>query len=99
MSKPLWLVSYDISCSKRLRKAYLLLLANGWALQKSVFVVSASKTQRHNLVAELESILDFEEDKLLWLPFVNSENSFHKGAASSMSITFVDERLEGIVPS
>jgi CRISPR/Cas system-associated endoribonuclease Cas2 len=95
--KPLWLVSYDIGCNKRLKKVYRLLLTEGWALQKSVFVVPAAKPRRLAMIQELEQIMDFEQDRLLWLPYYKNEDAFHKGQSGVVALTFLDQRLQGIV--
>ena len=99
MDKPLWIVSYDIACPKRLRRVYKLCGELGWALQKSVFVLALTKAERLQFCAKVKKLLQPEQDRLLCLPFCPNEASFHWGEQGEASWLFVhdDPRLQGYV--
>lgn len=95
--RPLWIISYDISCSKRLKKINKRCAQEGWALQKSVYVIAAFRNERILFCNELVGLIDEEEDKLLCLPFITGEGSFHKGNKNDWCIIHSDERLNDFV--
>ena len=95
MAKPLWIISYDIACPKRLRKIQKYCAENGWQMQKSIYILALSRKERESACDELTEIIDLNEDKLLCLPFVNTEGSFHLMPENTIIMTFSDERLEG----
>ena len=95
--KPLWMISYDICCPKRLRRIFKICQCHGWALQKSVFVFSLSKSERLNLCAELVAQIDENEDRLLCIPFQPTTESFHKGNKDNWLLVHQDPRLDEYV--
>lgn len=97
MPRSLWLISYDISSPKRLKKMHRRCAGEGWQLQKSVFVFELSPHERHTLCAELEQLIDATEDRLLCLPFDTPPGSFHRGQPSHLVLALADPRLEGFV--
>ncbi|MEZ8613784.1 CRISPR-associated endonuclease Cas2 [Vibrio sp. 10N.222.51.C8] len=97
MAKPLWLISYDVSCPKRLRSVYRYCAAHGWALQKSVFVFSGQLKEKETICQTLLELIDQENDRLLCLPFIPSENSFHIGKRDEWLIVHSDTRLEDYI--
>jgi CRISPR-associated protein Cas2 len=60
-----FLVSYDISCPKRWRKVYKILLGAGDALHYSVFQCSLSSQERVLLLEKLLPVIHRDEDRLL----------------------------------
>lgn len=97
MNKPLWLVSYDIACTKRLRRVHKFCASKGWGLQKSVFVLAALPNERQAWSQKLAAMIDAEQDKLLWLPFMPNGQSFHLGKKDEWLIVHDDARLNGFV--
>lgn len=68
-----FVVSYDIGDPKRLRKVFQLLKGYGVHLQYSVFRCDLTPTMRVLLESELRDIIDFEEDRLLFVDVGPSE--------------------------
>ncbi|WP_053062603.1 CRISPR-associated endonuclease Cas2 [Photobacterium aquae] len=97
MNKPLWLISYDIACPKRLKKVYKVCSTEGWALQKSVFVLSVSRAKKEALCTQISEMIDEQEDRLLCIPFSIPEGSFHLGNKEDWLVIHSDERLDGFV--
>lgn len=97
MPRSLWLISYDISSPKRLRKMHRRCAAAGWQLQKSVFVFELTPTERHTLCHELEQLIDARYDRLLCLPFDTPPGSFHRGPSGHLLLALADPRLDGFV--
>ncbi|MEG3755234.1 CRISPR-associated endonuclease Cas2 [Psychromonas arctica] len=96
-NKPIWLISYDISCNKRLRKVYKICSSEGWALQKSVFLFCVDKRQRLLLCNKLNTIINPLEDRLLCIPFTPNSDSFHQGNKAGWLLIHSDPRLEGFI--
>ena len=97
MNKPLWLFSYDISNSKRLKRVYKLCCAEGWALQQSVFVIDLTKVEKVKFCKKLLNIIDQKQDKLLCIPFSTPDGSFHYGNKDKWLLIHTDHRLDGFV--
>lgn len=95
--KPLWLFSYDVSDKKRIKKAHKLCSDEGWALQKSVFVLPLTAAEKKQFCRKISEILDKEEDRLLCLPFTTPNGSFHWGRQEQWQLFHTDERLNGFV--
>jgi CRISPR-associated protein Cas2 len=64
MARSLYLVAYDISCPRRLRRTLKAVKAWRAAGQKSVAECFMSPAERNGLLAELESIIVRQEDRL-----------------------------------
>lgn len=97
MPRSLWLISYDICSSHRLRKVHRYCAASGWQLQKSVFVFEFSPKERIAFCSELEQLVDIQQDRLLCLPFETPQGSFHLGPPGPLLLAMEDPRLEGFV--
>lgn len=67
MSRLRYLVSYDISDPKRLRKVARSLEGFGVRLQYSVFECPLDELRLAKLKAELHELLDHEEDQVLFV--------------------------------
>ena len=61
-----YLICYDVSEPKRLRKVYKTLLGAGDAMQYSVFRCELSNVERQKLLERLWEILNLAEDRLLF---------------------------------
>lgn len=61
----LFIVSYDISDSKRWRRVFRLLKGFGHWLQLSVFQCRLTARRRSEMTAGLESLIDFSTDHIL----------------------------------
>jgi len=96
-AKPLWLIGYDVSCPRRLRRLQKRCAAAGWPLQKSLYLFALSRVERQRLCAELQGLIDPLEDRLLCLPFEPAEGSFHLGPAGDVLLIHADPRLQGFV--
>lgn len=96
-AKPLWLIGYDVSCPRRLRRLQKRCAAIGWPLQKSLYLFALTRTERLRLCAELEELIDPQQDRLLCLPFEPIEGSFHLGPAGDVQLFHDDPRLQGFV--
>jgi len=97
MLKPLWIIGYDIVCPRRLRKIQRRCAAQGWALQKSLYLFALDSNQRQELCQELKNLIDPQEDKLLCLPFDTPTGSFHIGPRNDVLIVHTDPRLAEFV--
>jgi len=60
--KKQYLISYDISCPKRLSRTHRVLKKAGLPLQYSVFTVVMSQTHVERLLASINLIIDHRED-------------------------------------
>jgi len=60
-----YIVSYDISNSKRLRLVHKTMLGYGEPLQYSVFCCDLSASARIMLIADLTEIIDHREDQVM----------------------------------
>ena len=63
--RTVFIVSYDVSNTKRLRQTYKTLCGFGTALQYSVFRCELNPLQLHALKEKLWSILNLEEDRVM----------------------------------
>jgi CRISPR-associated protein Cas2 len=63
-----WLVCYDISDPKRLRKVATACEDYGLRKQYSVFLCRISRTQFERLRARLYEIINHQEDQVMFLP-------------------------------
>ncbi|MBB1420783.1 CRISPR-associated endonuclease Cas2 [Pseudoalteromonas sp. SG43-7] len=97
MAKPLWIISYDISCPKRLRKVHKYCATFGWQMQKSLYLFAFSRSEREKACHQLTELINLQEDKLLCLPFNVLEGSFHHVPESPLILIHDDPRLEGFV--
>lgn len=64
----LWLISYDIPCSRRRRAIAELLLNHGQRVQYSMFECYLTPYRQRCLDVKLQSILDNGQDSLRWYP-------------------------------
>jgi CRISPR-associated protein Cas2 len=67
-----YLVCYDISDPKRLRKVARCCEDFGYRKQKSVFLCRVSATDFVRLRSRLYDIINLEEDQVLFIPMTNS---------------------------
>jgi CRISPR-associated protein Cas2 len=96
-NKPLWLIAYDISCAKRLKKIHKYCAHRGWPMQKSIFLLALTKSERKVVCDYLIEQIDPNTDKLLCLPFTAVQGSFHLVPKSSIILIHSDQRLEGFI--
>jgi CRISPR-associated protein Cas2 len=64
----LYVVSYDISDKKRLRRVFKLMRGYGDHLQLSVFRCELSDRERVELMARLSEVIKHDEDQVLLFP-------------------------------
>ncbi len=67
MARQLVLISYDIADPKRLNKVFKACQRYGDALQYSVFCGTLSDSRRAEAVAELDGLINHDEDRILIL--------------------------------
>ena len=60
-----YLVSYDVSDAKRLRRTYKTMRGFGGSMQFSVFRCELSPTEKQELKEQLWEILNWKEDRVL----------------------------------
>ncbi len=63
-----YLVCYDISDAKRLRRVHRILRGYGDAMQLSVFLCQLTELQRAHLVNLLERAVHHDDDQVLFVP-------------------------------
>jgi CRISPR-associated protein Cas2 len=63
-----WIVSYDISDPKRLRKVAQCCESWGYRRQYSVFLCRVSPTEFVKLKRRLYDLIDLEQDQILFIP-------------------------------
>lgn len=95
--KPLWLIAYDITCPRRLRRMQRRCTQEGWSLQKSLYLLPLTKEERLALCDDLKALIDPEEDRLLCLPLEDAEGSFHLGPRDPIQLFHDDPRLTKFV--
>lgn len=67
-----WVVAYDISQNSRRAKIARLLVAKGVRLQKSVFLVQATRREVRRMLNELAVAIDPNTDQLSAWPLVRT---------------------------
>jgi CRISPR-associated protein Cas2 len=65
--RQLYLAAYDISCSRRLRKALRVLRGYASGGQKSVFECFLTAAEKRQLLEEIAHVIDPEEDRFIVL--------------------------------
>lgn len=73
----LFIVAYDISDPKRLRKVYRTLTGYGDHLQLSVFRCDLTATQRIQLAAKLQAVIENAEDQVMFVDLGPSDGRSH----------------------
>jgi CRISPR-associated protein Cas2 len=73
----LFIVAYDISDPKRLRKVYRTLTGYGDHLQLSVFRCDLTASQRIQLEAKLGQTIEHSEDQVMFVDLGPSEGRSH----------------------
>lgn len=73
----LFIVAYDISDPKRLRKVFRTLKGYGQHLQYSVFRCDITASQRIQLEARLRQTIDHDEDQVMFVDLGPSEGRSH----------------------
>jgi CRISPR-associated protein Cas2 len=69
----LFIVTYDISDAKRLRKVFKAMKGFGQHLQLSVFRCDLTDMERFEMIASLEAIIHHDEDQVLVIDLGPSE--------------------------
>lgn len=78
-----YIVSYDISDPKRLRKVFKLLYGYGEHVQFSVFRCELAATDRLQLMAKLKRLIHHEQDQVL---FINMGPAQGRGAKAILAL-------------
>jgi CRISPR-associated protein Cas2 len=73
----LFIVAYDISDPKRLRKVFRLLKGYGQHLQLSVFRCDLTASQRLQVAARLGGIIELAEDQVMFVDLGPSDGRAH----------------------
>ena len=77
MSRTNYIVTYDISSPKRLRKVYRTLTGYGDHLQLSVFRCDLTASQRMQLAAKLAQTIESAEDQVMFVDLGPSDGRSH----------------------
>ncbi len=90
----LYIVSYDVTDDKRLRKVFKLMLGYGDHLQYSVFRCELSDRERIELVEKLTKVIKNDEDQVLFFPLgpaggMNDQRVYAVGLAYAPSVRTV----------
>ena len=80
-TRTLYLAAYDVCDPVRLREALRALKAHASGGQKSVFECFLTDGERCELLADVKSILDLDEDRFLLLPLAGAEGIATLGIA------------------
>jgi CRISPR-associated protein Cas2 len=92
-----WLVAYDISNPKRLRRVHRLMLGYGDGVQYSVFRCDLSPTERLELEGRLRRVIHHTEDRILFVDVGPAEGRA-RGAFQSLGQAYrPEERLALVV--
>lgn len=75
----LWLVCYDVTDDRRLRRVYRTMRGFGDHVQYSVFRCLLSNRQRKRLEASLLEIVNADEDQVLFVPMGRLDGSTDRG--------------------
>lgn len=86
--RKVYIVTYDISSPKRLRKTFKLLKRYGDHLQLSVFICKLSERKRKQLEMVLISIIEPDEDQVLFFD-ISNENVFSNTEVFSIGKPFL----------
>jgi CRISPR-associated protein Cas2 len=73
----LFIVAYDISDPKRLRKVYRTLTGYGDHLQLSVFRCDLTASQRIQLAAKLQGVIENADDQVMFVDLGPSDGRAH----------------------
>ena len=73
----LYIVAYDISDPKRLRRVFRTLKGYGEHLQFSVFECDLTASQRLQLAAKLGETIEHSQDQVMFVDLGPSEGRFH----------------------
>lgn len=73
----LYVVAYDISDPKRLRRVFQILKGYGEHLQLSVFRCDLARSQRLQLAAKLSEIIEHSEDQVMFVDLGPSDGRAH----------------------
>lgn len=88
----LFIVTYDISHPKRLRRVFRILKGFGQHLQLSVFRCDLTESQRLRLVAELRDVIHHTEDQVMFVELGPSDGRSHSIAFLGRPGKEVDRR-------
>ena len=79
MAKRSYLICYDISNSKRLRRVCNLVSSYGYRLQYSVFECSLSALQKEKLKGALINEIKHDSDQVIFVDLGKTESKFNSG--------------------
>ncbi|MCE7915029.1 MAG: CRISPR-associated endonuclease Cas2 [Nitrosomonas sp. PRO4] len=79
--RQLYLAAYDISCNRRLRQALYVLRSYASGGQKSVFECYLTLSEKSNLLNEMNSIIDLEEDRFILMRLIGVKHIYTLGKA------------------
>jgi len=94
--KNVYLVTYDISNPKRLRRIFKLMKRFGDHVQFSVFVCRLSERRKKNLELLISDIIEPEEDQVLVFS-IGSEKNFKVEDVVTLGIPFLYEYRKPII--
>ncbi len=92
----IYLVTYDISNDKRLRRVFKKMHGYGEHLQYSVFQCELSDKERAQMIAELNPLINHREDQILIFPLGPAE-SYTASSATAIGRPYVFVERHAIV--
>lgn len=92
----IYLVTYDISNDKRLRKVFKKMNGYGEHLQYSVFQCELSDKERAQMIAELTPLINHKEDQVLVFSLGAAE-SYNAGATLAIGRPYVFVERNAVV--
>ncbi len=73
-NRQLYIAAYDISCNRRLRKALYVVRSYASGGQKSVFECFLTPAEKAQLLDDVSSIIDPEEDRFILLRLLGAKH-------------------------
>jgi CRISPR-associated protein Cas2 len=81
VERTLYIAAYDIRNPRRLRRALYVLKDFASGGQKSVFECYLQITEKRELIARIEQVLDLDEDRFLVVPIPGGKTAYVMGTA------------------
>lgn len=91
------LIAYDIADSKRLRKIAKLFLNYGDRLQYSIFEFHINQIQYQKIQNEIETIVNWEEDRITYIPLCEICNSNIKTQGKKITKEYFEDENSLII--
>jgi CRISPR-associated protein Cas2 len=91
-----YVVSYDISAPKRLKRVYKSMRRYGEHVQLSVFLCRLSEKMKKQMLRELSEIIDEDDDQILLFP-MGTEKEFEDVNIAALGRSLVLARRSALI--